>query len=146
MDIRILILIVSFLFASCNSEKVDASKISMSKFEKFKAKEKFAEDSTLFYPGISDITLLPVLSRKINQVADNFEAISKSQNPTANDYQEEIKRSLELFNDVSLSLDTEDRERICLYFEELMDIVGLKSSGGHLNNFMYGFDPTVYKK
>ena len=37
--------------------------------------------------------------------------------------------------------DTEDRERLCSYFEELMDIVGLESSGGHLNNFMYGFDP-----
>jgi hypothetical protein len=24
--------------------------------------------------------------------------------------------------------------------EELMDIVGLESSGGHLNNFMFGFD------
>jgi hypothetical protein len=25
--------------------------------------------------------------------------------------------------------------------EELMDIVGLESSGGHLNHFMFGFDP-----
>ena len=42
-------------------------------------------------------------------------------------------------------LDTEDRERICHYYEELMNIVGLESSGGHLNNFMYGFDPAKIK-
>ncbi|NOU62328.1 DUF4844 domain-containing protein, partial [Marinifilum caeruleilacunae] len=36
----------------------------------------------------------------------------------------------------------EDRERICCYFEELMDIVGLESSDGQLNDFMYGFNPS----
>jgi hypothetical protein len=38
-------------------------------------------------------------------------------------------------------VDTEDRERACLYLEEIMDIVGLESSDGLLNRWMYGFDP-----
>ena len=40
-----------------------------------------------------------------------------------------------------MELDTEDREKICNYIEELMDIVHLESSNGQLNKFMYGFDP-----
>ena len=42
---------------------------------------------------------------------------------------------------IYFELDTENRERVCSYFEELMDIVGLKSSNGQLNKFMYGFEP-----
>jgi hypothetical protein len=58
-------------------------------------------------------------------------------------YQDKIKIGLKRFGDIYINLDTEDRERVCHYFEELMDIVGLESSDGHLNNFMYGFDPTT---
>jgi hypothetical protein len=58
------------------------------------------------------------------------------------EYQNAIKIGLDRFSDLYLKLDTEDRERVCSYFEELMDIVGLESSGGHLNDFMYGFNPT----
>jgi hypothetical protein len=43
-------------------------------------------------------------------------------------------------------LDTEDKERVCTYFEELMDIVELDSSNGQLNEFLYGFDPNQLKK
>lgn len=50
-----------------------------------------------------------------------------------------IKVGLSRFSDIRMELDTEDRERLCGYFEELMDIVGLESSGGHLMMFMYGF-------
>ena len=36
----------------------------------------------------------------------------------------------------------EELDRIGIYFEEIMDIVGLQSSGGRLNNWRYGFDQT----
>ena len=45
-----------------------------------------------------------------------------------------------------MDLDTEDRERVCSYFEELMNIVKLESSEGQLNKFMYGFDPSEMTK
>jgi hypothetical protein len=41
---------------------------------------------------------------------------------------------------VTLS-DTEDRERTCAYFEQIMDCIGLESSEGLLNDWLYGFDP-----
>lgn len=36
--------------------------------------------------------------------------------------------------------DTEDRERAASHFEEIMDCIGLESSQGLLNAFVYGFD------
>lgn len=114
----------------------------MAKFEEFKSKEKFVQDNTLFYPGIGDPTLKPILTEKINLVADDFKMLADRGTATDKDYQNAIKNGLDRFADIYINLDTEDRERVCHYFEELMDIVGLESSGGHLNDFMYGFDPT----
>lgn len=114
----------------------------MDKFEGFIAKEKFVEDSELFYPGIGDPAMKPTLTQKINKAADDFKEVAHSENPTDQKYQEKIGIGLKRFSDVYKELDTEDRERVCSYFEELMDIVGLESSDGQLNEFMYGFDPT----
>ena len=114
----------------------------MSKFEKFKAKEKFVKDSTIFYPGIADAAMRPILTEKINLAADDFKALAETGTATDNQYQEKIKIGLQRFNEVYVSLDTEDRERVCHYFEELMDIVGLESSNGQLNEFNYWINPT----
>ncbi len=111
----------------------------MTKFDEFKSKEKILQDDKLFYPGIGDPNLKPVLTEKINLAADDFKKLADKGNATDKEYQNAIKNGLERFTDLYLQLDTEDRERVCSYFEELMDIIGLESSGGHLNNFMYGF-------
>lgn len=113
------------------------------KFQGFKVKEKFTADTIIYYSGSADVALRPALNEKINLAAEDFQRIVMSGNATDEDYQDQIKIGLERFSDIYDSLDTEDRERICAYFEELMDIVGLESSGGYLNRFMYGFDPTV---
>ena len=113
----------------------------MTKFEEFKNKEKFVKDDKLSYPGIGDPSLKPILTEKINVAADDFRRLGDKKSATNKEYQDAIKNGLDRFAEFYLQLDTEDRERVCHYFEELMDIVGLESSGGHLNNFMYGFDP-----
>ena len=114
----------------------------MTKFEEFKNKEKFIQDDKIFYPGIGDPTLKPILTEKINLVTDDFRKLAGKVNATDKEYQNAIKKGLDRFADIYINIDTEDRERICSYFEELMDIVGLENSDGHLNNFMYDFDPT----
>lgn len=113
----------------------------MNKFEKFILKKKFTTDNNTFYPGLANPEMEEVLTEKINQAANDFKNVAMSNSPTDEKYQEQIKIGLSRFSDLYLDLDTEDRERICLYFEELMDIVGLESSDGLLNDFMYGFDP-----
>ena len=115
----------------------------MDKFDNFKKKGKFVEDITIFYPGIADISLRMLLEKNINDAAEDLKKIYIKQNSTDNEYQEQIKKHLEPFH--NFQLDTEDKERVCLYFQELMDIIGLESSGGLLNIFLYGFDPTDLK-
>ena len=130
------------LLTACGQGKIMTPINAMDKFEQFKAKEKFVQDNSIFYPGIADENLKPILTEKINQSADDFKALAEKGQSTDKEYQEKIKVGLLRFSDVYENLDTEDRERVCHYFEELMDIVGLESSNGQLNEFVYGFDPT----
>lgn len=118
----------------------------MTKLEEFKNKEKFTQDDKMFYPVIGDSTLKPILTERINLVADDFKKLADQGSITDKEYQNAIKVGLDRFSDLYLQLDTEDRERVCIYIEELMDIVGLESSDGHLNEFMYEFDPTKNKQ
>ncbi|HAK29637.1 MAG TPA: hypothetical protein DCO90_10465 [Sphingobacterium sp.] len=37
-------------------------------------------------------------------------------------------------------MDTEDREKLCAYFEDILDGIDLESSGGVINRWLYGFD------
>jgi hypothetical protein len=130
------------MFYGCGEKQIKTPTNAMEKFEKFKAKEKFVEDMKILYPGIGAEKLKPILTEKINLAAEDFEKIAKNGNATDKDYQNAIGKGLDRFKSIYLEIDTEDRERVCAYFEELMDIVGLESSDGQLNNFMYGFDPS----
>ncbi len=141
MKLKLFLISVTLSFLSCGQTKMKTSIDSMPKFENFKNKEKFLPDNTVFYPGIGDEKLKPILTEKINLAADDFKKVAESSNPTDEDYQNAIKTGLNRFSEIYLELDTENRERICTYFEELMDIVGLESSDGQLNDFMYDFDP-----
>ena len=144
---KYLIILLTFLtLTTVGQEQIKKPENAMTELEEFKKKEKFGEDTDLLYPGIADPKMKPLLTEKINQAANDFIEIANTENPSDKKYQEKIKKGLDRFSGIYLELDTEDRERICSYFEELMDIVGLESSGGHLNNFMYGFDPTELKE
>jgi len=109
------------------------------KFAEFNAKKKFVEEN--FYSGIADEKMRPVLSEKINEIATDFKTVANSDKPSDKKYQEKIGIGISKFADVYLELDTEDREKVCTYIEELMDIVGLESSNGQLNKFLYVFNP-----
>ena len=118
----------------------------MDKFDFFIQKEKFIEDPGLFYPGIANPALRPGLTDKINQAAEDFRSVALSPNPNKQAYLEKIRIGLRRFEDTEVMYDTEDRERVCHYFEELMNLVGVESSEGILNTFMYGFNPDDLRK
>ena len=108
----------------------------MTKFEAFKNKEKFIKDLTINYPGAENEHIKQQMTKRINLAADDFAEVASGNEPTEKAYQEAIGKGLDRFSDIYLNIDTEDRERVCIYFEELMDIVGFESSGGQLNGFM----------
>ncbi|WP_074987982.1 DUF4844 domain-containing protein [Rufibacter ruber] len=113
---------------------------AISDLDLFKSASKFDQDTVrTFYPGLADPEVKPLLTDLINQSVDDFKEVAVSDQPTEKQFQEKISIGLSRFT--PLQLDTEDRERVCAYYEELMDMVGLESSGGILNNWMYGFDP-----
>lgn len=143
MKRNIFIVLLILFFTACKENQTKTTNVNMNKFEAFKTKEKFTEDKTLFYPGIADSALRPTLTEKINLAADDFKTLAESGEATDKEYQDKIENGLKRFSNIYIDLDTEERERICHYYEELMDIVGLESSDGHLNNFMYGFDATA---
>lgn len=133
------------LIVACGQVQIKTPKSAMTKFTEFISQEKFVQDDRFFYQGIRDSTLRPILTEKINLAAGDFKKLADKGNVTDKEYQAVIKVGLDRFSNLYLQLDTEDRERVCHYFEELMDIVGLESSGGHLNMFMYEFDPSKKK-
>lgn len=138
------LLTIAFLaifFCACGQRKITTPKDAMTKFKQFIIKEKFLPEAAILYPGIGNKKLKPILTEKINLAAADFKKIAENHNASDSDYQNTIKGGLHRFAALYIELDTEDRERICTYFEELMDIVGLESSNGQLNNFMYDFDP-----
>lgn len=142
--IKLFIFFFTFSICAQNTEVMETPKNTKEKFIEFIGKKKFYANS--YSPNISDEKLRPLLTEKINEVAIDFKKISESKNPTDEKYQEVIRIGLLKFPEIELGYDSEDRERILLYFQEIMDIVGLKSSNGKLNNFYYGFDPKELKK
>jgi hypothetical protein len=99
--------------------------------------KKFKKDESIHYNGLSNKKDLPKVNELLNISINEF--ISKIKiGATETDLQLIIETGLNRFND--LNLDTEDRERLCMYFEEIMDIINLESSNGIINNWMYGFD------
>lgn len=135
-----ILILISILGVQCQSErKMTTPENAEEQFQIFLNKEKFVKEDN--WPGISDQTLKPILSEKINEVALEFQKLALSKNPTYEGYQKAIKEGLKKFPENDLGYDSEDRERILLYFQEIMDIVKLESSDGQLNDFYYGFNP-----
>lgn len=134
-----LILFLLFIY-SCNESYKPMNQEMQLKFASFKKKSKFNKDTSQFFPGLSNESLKPVVETLMNYAADDFYAVAVN-NPTEEKYLQAIKTGLHRFDGIYIQLDTEDRERVCHCFEELMDIVYLESSNGQLNDWVYGFNP-----
>ena len=110
----------------------------ITQIEGFIKTEKFSEDLDALYPGLSNVELKRPLTNLINRAAEDFIDVLKN-SPSDEKFHDKIKIGLDRIDSFSFSLDTEDSDKICNYFEELMDLVGLDDSGGHLNKWRYGF-------
>lgn len=145
--IQIFILFLTISACGQKATEMKTPENANEQFAEFIAKKKFVEQPyPNYYPGIADEKMRPILTEKINQIASDFKNVAESENQTDLDYQEQIGIGLSRFRENYLELDTEDREMVCVYIEQLMDIVGLESSNGQLNKFMYGFDPMEMEK
>ena len=76
-----------------------------------------------------------LLNRILVQSAKDFLAITHDK-PTKEAYYKSLELGLERLK--SLATKKEDREQVAEYFQDLLDIVGLKSSEGRLMAFVEG--------
>jgi hypothetical protein len=118
--------------------QMNADQIVM-QIEDFIKTDKFLEDLSVFYPGLSHAELKEPLTKLINLSAEDFIEVLRN-NPTDDKFQDKIKIGLDRIESHNYPLDSEDKDRVCHYFEELMDLVGLDDSGGHLNKWRYDLD------
>lgn len=131
-----LALVIITTLSACQTKKVVPPKDAIAQLEAFENKPKFDADTVLLYPGVSDTTHKEKFSALINLAATDFKGIVKSGHNTECAYHNAMNDGLKRFK--PYYTDTEDRERICQYFKEMMDIVGLDNNGGILNNWQYG--------
>ena len=109
--------------------------------EAYMARDKFVEGELKngeYYPGLEVEELRTPLNEILNLIADDFREVAHHE-PASWKYRDIIASSLSALSPVYL--DSEDRDQLCFCIEELMDIVGLVSSGGLLNDWRYGFNP-----
>jgi hypothetical protein len=109
---------------------------AIAKLEKLRAEPKFQAEAGGMYTGVHDAAQRERAQRVINGLIRSIE----DELPEKLTKQFVLAEFTIALHALDLS-DTEDRERACVYLESIMDCVGLDSSDGLLNTWLYSFDP-----
>ncbi|MDA0621878.1 DUF4844 domain-containing protein, partial [Acinetobacter baumannii] len=113
-----------------------SNSIVIQQLEKFKAQDHFAGDGQL-YTGVQNSALRMSLNQKVADTAQAFIALYQQKNePTKAELLQVLANGISQIDPDKL--DTEDREQVATTFESFLDIVGLESSEGILNKWVYG--------
>lgn len=114
----------------------NSNSIVIQQLEKFKTQDHFAGDGQL-YTGVQEPALAISLNRKVADTAQAFIALYQQKNePTKAELLQVLAHGIGQIDPDKL--DTEDREQVATTFESFLDIVGLESSEGILNKWVYG--------
>ncbi|PUV24414.1 DUF4844 domain-containing protein [Sphingobacterium athyrii] len=131
----VVLFLLTLAVYSCNKSMDNNTMKKVESLEKLKKEPKFI--ATAFYPGLENKENQKALSDLFDSTINEF-IKGAEDNFSDVQYQDLMKVSLKKFD--IYNLDTEDREYICGYYEKIMDAIELESSGGVLNEWMYGFD------
>jgi hypothetical protein len=104
------------------------------------ARDNFAPDGAM-YTGVHDPALRAILNVKFDASVGKFVALVQHK-ATKQEYLNLIGSEIATFH--REYLDTEDAEQVAANFEKIMNCIGLESSDGILNTWMYGFDPNQH--
>ncbi len=100
--------------------------------------KKFVESSVYFYPGPPD-----EVTRLQAELVINAAIISILKASESEISEEEFWGIIEVAARALSLMDSEEMDRGFTYFEQIMDVFEIASSGGRLNQWRYGFDPTI---
>ena len=109
---------------------------SIAKLKELSSQDLFGPDGFL-YTGVQDQKQKKALSEKFKGLISAF-IMACTEGASSEQLLALLKTGLAEFD--RISLETEDAENLAGNFEKLMDCVGLESSKGALNEWMYGFD------
>jgi hypothetical protein len=106
-----------------------------------RSEPKFHGDSNHLYPGAPTEEIRVSAEKAVNAMLDRLQVGL----PTAPQKSYVLSEFLEMLKNFK-SADTEERERACTYCERVMESLGISSSDGVLNTWLYGFEPTQKPK
>jgi hypothetical protein len=97
---------------------------------------KFTPEAAMLYSGAPSESVRAECEARVNELIDRL-LDELASNPRKEAALEAFRSALSRFD----AFDSEERERVCSYLEQIMDILGIESSDGLLNTWRYGFDP-----
>lgn len=100
-------------------------------------KEERKFEAEVFYPGAVDERVRARCEGVINEMIDALVLLLPTL-PKKSDVLAVIALHLQSLSDE----DTEEREQAASYSERIVEIIGMASSDGLLNRWVYGFDPS----
>ena len=109
----------------------------MQRLRHLRAEPKFHSDMPTLYPGALNEETRARCEHQLNGLIDRLTGGLPAR-ATKQYVLEEFRTTLAAFQ----SEDSEERDRLLHYMEQIMDITGIVSSDGLLNEWRYGFDPT----
>jgi hypothetical protein len=120
-----------------DDRSIEVTESILESLRQMRSEPKFYPDPAQFYGGAPEESIRREAEGMLNDLLDRLlEGIEA--NPSKSYVLDEFRRTLGGFDDY----ESEEQDRICLYLEDIMDILGIESSNGLLNTWRYGFDPT----
>jgi hypothetical protein len=114
-------------------DKLTVSTAQLSKLTEMRGEPKYMAEPGTIYNGLRPDSARQEAETQLNDLIDRL-CTGLAAAPTKQFVLSEFARTLDEFEPI----DTEDREWLLRYLERIMDILGIESSDGLLNRWLYG--------
>jgi Domain of unknown function (DUF4844) len=114
-------------------QRVEVTHVTFAKLAQLRDRPRYVELPGTLYNGLRPEHSRLLAESQINSLIDRLRDRLAS-NPSKKFALREFAKTMSEFEPI----DTEDREQLLRYLEEIMDILGIASSDGLLNRWMYG--------
>jgi hypothetical protein len=114
-------------------QKLEVSPHTIEKLSEFRLRPKFVDMPGAIYNGMKPESSRLFAEEQLNSLIDRLQNGLPSR-PSKKFVLAEFAKTMAEFE----ATDTEDREQLMRYLEEIMDSLGIESSDGQLNRWMYG--------
>ena len=133
---NVLVLICLLLLSCGSKDMLDIGPHQIGQLETLRSELKFQEHLGFLYPGAPSEAIRIRCESRVNALISRL-ITGLETTPSKETVLREFQITLAEFG----SEDSEERDRLLGYLEDIMAIVGLENSDGLLSEWRYGFDP-----